>query len=97
MTNKNRSTDRIERKHETLTANISKPGFEGKFKIITFTQSTNGLISRWHGSPGLLILANRYQQSENQGKKIKHLLNKKLSNRIVKRQDYFCFLNTIHT
>jgi hypothetical protein len=45
--------------HETLTANISKLGESGMLKVCTFNKIINGLISRWHGNPSLLILANR--------------------------------------
>ena len=47
-------------KHETLTANISKLGVCGLFKVCTFNNNFNGMTSKWHGNPSQLILANRY-------------------------------------
>lgn len=48
------------RKHETLTANISKLGFSGLRKVCTFNKILSGLIGKWLRKPSLLILANRY-------------------------------------
>ncbi len=45
--------------HEPLTANISKLGDNGLFKVYTFNKNLNGLLSKWLGNPSLLILANR--------------------------------------
>ncbi len=45
--------------NETPTANISKLGVGGLFKVCTFNKNFNGLISKWLGNPSLLILAKR--------------------------------------
>jgi len=51
----------IENKNrQCLTANISKLGGSGLFKVHTFNKIFNGLIIRWLGNPSLLILVNRY-------------------------------------
>lgn len=43
----------------SLTANMSKPGVSGLFKVCTFNKNFNGLTGEWRGNPSLLILATR--------------------------------------
>lgn len=46
-------------KHEPPTANISKLGVSGLFKVCTLNKNFNGLTCKWLGNPSLLILAIR--------------------------------------